>query len=376
MASHGCSSRRQAADPEDIISILVDGIEHGGRGVLAMAYAVAAEIPGATPAVLASSGWRVPAVRWRAPRVTRAAEPQRGEGLADAVWTSAHAQTQVVSIYAPDGIACDDDAAGSSVVRLADGFSLPSPRDVYLSGDVFVASCDSPSSIARLMRRAAARESDWMNADQLGMAAAAAVAIQSPLTPRVGAVLLSVAGAPILGAVNHLPDAAAEPSADVQMASLRRNALQELVCALATTGHVDEVACADALPAAFAKALETRHLLPSGVVHAEAALLHEAARAGIATDSTTLYVTKFPCHRCARDLALAGVRQGVFIEPSPNRLPARLYPGLVGITPGETHARLLLEHYHGTRVDQTHSSIGTAAGVARPAAHFRECHES
>jgi deoxycytidylate deaminase len=266
-----------------------------------------------------------------------------------------------VSIYAPDATACDGDAGGLSVVRLADGFSLPSPRDLYLGGDVFVSSCDSPSSVARVMRRAAAGESESRNVDHLGMAAATAVAIQSPLTPRVGAVLCSAAGVRILGAVNHLPDAAAEPSARVRMASLRENALQELVCALATTGHVDEAAHADALAAAFAKALETRHLLPSGVVHAEAALLHEAARTGIATDSTALYVTKFPCHRCARDLALAGVRRGVFIEPSPNRLPARLYPGLVGIAPGEASAELLLEHYRGRRIDPTHSSAGPAA---------------
>lgn len=276
--------------------------------------------------------------------------------------TAARAQTQIVSIYEPNATARDGDAGGLSVVRLSDGFSLPSPRDLYLSGDVFVSSCDTPSAIARMMRRSAAGESGPKSADEFGMAVAAAVAIQSPLTPRVGAVLFSAAGVRVLGAVSHLPDAAVEPSARAQMASLRRNALHELVCALATTGHVDEAAHADALSAAFAKALETRHLLPSGVVHAEAALLLEAARTGIATDSTTLYVTKFPCHRCARDLALAGVRRGVFIEPSPNRLPARLYPGLVGIAPDESSADLLLEHFHGTRIDPTHSSVGTPRG--------------
>lgn len=317
-----------------------------------MAYAVAAAIPGATPAVLASHYRRVPAVRWCASRTARAAGRPGDEGLAGAVWTAARAHAQVVSIYAPNATTGGGDGADSSaVVRLADDVSLPSARDLYLSGDVFVSSSDTPSSVATMMRGTAAGGSERECADQLGMAAAAAVAIQSPLTSRVGAVLFSAAGVRILGAVNHLPDAAAEPSAGSRMESLRRNALHELVRALATTGHVDEAAHADALRAAFADALETRHLLPSGVVHAEAALLLEAARKGIATDATTLYVTRFPCHRCARDLALAGVRRAVFIEPSPNRLPARLYPGLVGIAPGETTAHLLFEHYHGMRVD-------------------------
>lgn len=316
-----------------------------------MAHAVAAAIPGATPVVLVSHDRRIPAVRWRAPPTARTVERSGDEGLAGAVWTAALAHAQVVSIYAPDATAHGGDDGGSSiVVRLADGVSLPSARDLYLSGDVFVSSSDTPSSVATMMHRTAEGGSGRECADQLGMAAAAAVALQSPLTPRVGAVLFSAAGQRILGAVNHLPDAAAEASASSQMDCLRRNALHELVRALATTGHVDEAAHPDALRAAFADALETRHLLPSGVVHAEAALLLEAARIGVATDATTLYVTRFPCHRCARDLALAGVCRAVFIEPSPNRLPARLYPGLVGIAPGETTARLLFEHYHGMRV--------------------------
>lgn len=49
------------------------------------------------------------------------------------------------------------------------------------------------------------------------------------------------------------------------------------------------------------------HLELSTAVHAEARLIADAARRGIATEGATLYVTDFPCPPCAKLIAGAGV---------------------------------------------------------------------
>lgn len=50
-------------------------------------------------------------------------------------------------------------------------------------------------------------------------------------------------------------------------------------------------------------------------VHAEMSAITDAARRGIPTDGTTMYVTTFPCHTCARHVVSAGVSRLVYIEP-------------------------------------------------------------
>lgn len=50
-------------------------------------------------------------------------------------------------------------------------------------------------------------------------------------------------------------------------------------------------------------------------VHAEAAALLDAARRGIATSGSTLSVTTFPCHDCAKHIITAGVSRVVYLEP-------------------------------------------------------------
>lgn len=48
--------------------------------------------------------------------------------------------------------------------------------------------------------------------------------------------------------------------------------------------------------------------------HAEAAVIAEAARRGVATESSSLYVTTFPCPYCARLIAHAGITKLYFAE--------------------------------------------------------------
>ena len=53
----------------------------------------------------------------------------------------------------------------------------------------------------------------------------------------------------------------------------------------------------------------------SRAVHAEMDALISAAREGVSTVGSRLYVTTYPCHNCARHIVAAGVDEVQFIEP-------------------------------------------------------------
>lgn len=53
------------------------------------------------------------------------------------------------------------------------------------------------------------------------------------------------------------------------------------------------------------------------VVHAEMESLLMCARNNISTKNTTMYVTTFPCHNCAKHIIASGVEKVIYIEPYP-----------------------------------------------------------
>jgi len=54
------------------------------------------------------------------------------------------------------------------------------------------------------------------------------------------------------------------------------------------------------------------HLELSTTTHAEAQLIADAARRGVATEGAVMYVTDFPCPPCAKLVAAAGVSRLYF----------------------------------------------------------------
>lgn len=63
----------------------------------------------------------------------------------------------------------------------------------------------------------------------------------------------------------------------------------------------------------------------SRAIHAEMSALMTAARVGTSTVGTSLYVTTYPCHNCARHLVAAGVSEVYFIEPYVKSLASELH---------------------------------------------------
>jgi len=71
----------------------------------------------------------------------------------------------------------------------------------------------------------------------------------------------------------------------------------------------------------------------SRAVHAEMETLMSAARVGISTVGTRMFVTTFPCHYCARHLISAGVDEVQYIEPYPKSQALNLHKDAIVCTP-------------------------------------------
>lgn len=69
----------------------------------------------------------------------------------------------------------------------------------------------------------------------------------------------------------------------------------------------------------------------SRAVHAEMDALLSAAREGISTVGTRLFVTTFPCHYCARHIVSAGVDEVQFIEPYPKSRATDLHSDAIQV---------------------------------------------
>jgi deoxycytidylate deaminase len=62
------------------------------------------------------------------------------------------------------------------------------------------------------------------------------------------------------------------------------------------------------------------------VVHAEMSAICDAALIGRSLRESTLYVTTFPCHNCAKHILASGIKRVVFIEPYTKSRAKELHP--------------------------------------------------
>lgn len=60
-------------------------------------------------------------------------------------------------------------------------------------------------------------------------------------------------------------------------------------------------------------------------VHAEMAVITDAARRGVRLEGAMMFGTTFPCHNCAKNIVAAGVNEVIYIEPYPKSQVERLF---------------------------------------------------
>ena len=71
-------------------------------------------------------------------------------------------------------------------------------------------------------------------------------------------------------------------------------------------------------------------------VHAEVAAIIDAARRGVAIDGSTLYVTTFPCHNCAKHIIASGIKKVIYLEPYPKSRASNLYEEELSLDSADT----------------------------------------
>lgn len=82
------------------------------------------------------------------------------------------------------------------------------------------------------------------------------------------------------------------------------------------------------------------------MTHAEMSALTDAARLGLPTKGTTIYVTTYPCHNCAKHLIAAGISRIVYIEPYPKSRALSLHDDALTHDTDHTN-KVKVEHFHG-----------------------------
>ncbi len=97
------------------------------------------------------------------------------------------------------------------------------------------------------------------------------------------------------------------------------------------------------------KGSDIRNLLEFGrAVHAEMAVITDAAMRGIKIKNSTLYSTTFPCHLCAKHIVSSGIKKVLYIEPYPKSKTEKLYSDSVAVNPHDDLTdRVVFEPYIG-----------------------------
>ena len=95
------------------------------------------------------------------------------------------------------------------------------------------------------------------------------------------------------------------------------------------------------------------------MTHAEMTAICDAARLGRALQGTTIYVTTFPCHNCAKHIVASGIDRVVYVEPYPKSKATSSHTDAISID-GTPMARFPLS------ILNRHSPSGLPLDVSLP----------
>lgn len=91
-----------------------------------------------------------------------------------------------------------------------------------------------------------------------------------------------------------------------------------------------------------------RDLIEYGrAVHAEMSAITDAASRGVGIHGSTMYVTTFPCHHCARHIVASGIRRVVYIYPYAKSLARMLHGDAVEVQPRGKTDKVAFEPFLG-----------------------------
>lgn len=108
------------------------------------------------------------------------------------------------------------------------------------------------------------------------------------------------------------------------------------------------------------------------MTHAEMSAICDAARLGRSLQGTTIFVTTFPCHNCAKHIVATGIDRVVYIEPYPKSKATSSHTDSISID-GASEGKVSFEHFEG--ISPTRYSDIFRKGKRRKGSIVREWYE-
>jgi deoxycytidylate deaminase len=222
-------------------------------------------------------------------------------------------------------------------------------RDTFPLGDIFLDADDAPpldQAIERAISIAFGHPFETPTLAEMGMQLARSAALRSAdLSRQVGYAACTADGQVLAVGANEVakagggfywPDSSPDQR-DFEFADREQNAEMKLEILRDLLGRLpgDYVkdGC-DLSPAAIEKLASEGKVKGSlfmsiteygRAVHAEMAVITDAARRGVSLQGARMFGTTFPCHNCAKNIVAAGVREVIYIEPYPKSQVERLF---------------------------------------------------
>ena len=83
------------------------------------------------------------------------------------------------------------------------------------------------------------------------------------------------------------------------------------------------------------------------IIHAEMLAICDAARNGTSIRDSTMYVTTFPCHICAKHIVASGIKRVVYLEPYPKSYAHQLHSDAIQIDDHTDDSKVHFEPFFG-----------------------------
>jgi deoxycytidylate deaminase len=109
--------------------------------------------------------------------------------------------------------------------------------------------------------------------------------------------------------------------------------------------HPQEILAKDEVREAISSSMIGEITEYGRMIHAEMAAITDAARQGRSLKDTTMYVTTYPCHNCAKHIISSGIKKVIYIEPYPKSRAVMLYGKAIKET--ATSDEVSFEHFYG-----------------------------
>jgi deoxycytidylate deaminase len=224
-------------------------------------------------------------------------------------------------------------------------------QGIFHRGDFFIdATGDKQAQLARTVEVLFGHPNRTPTRDEFGMFQAEAAARRSAeLGRQVGAAICTHEGAVIAVGTNEVPraggglywegdpDDAREFTLGRDMSNKRKSRIARQIAAdLSKSGWMKKGISRRRVRQRVERTDLGQLIEFVRAVHAEMAALMDAARRGISVADSTLYVTTFPCHHCARHIVAAGIKRVVYVAPYAKSLAGGLHNDSILVDPPHT----------------------------------------